>query len=428
MNAVIKPSGKLRGEITVPGDKSISHRSVMLGSIAKGDTRISGFLTGEDCLSTIDCFKKLGIDIEVNGTDVTVHGKGLKGLSAPAETLDVGNSGTTLRLMSGILSAQPFTTRLTGDSSIQKRPMGRVASPLGLMGAKITSENEKMTAPLTIEGQSLHGIDYTLPVASAQVKSALILAGLYADGETRITEPEATRDHTEIMLNYLGADIRKEGDTIVVRPAAELTGKDITVPGDISSAAYFIAAALISKDSEVLIKNVGVNPTRTGIITAFKAMGGNIELTNERTVCGEPVADILVRSSRLHGVVIKGAIIPKLIDEIPVIAAAACYASGETVIADAAELRVKESDWIKTMAAELGRMGATVIQTDDGMIILGGIPLHGAVCESYNDHRVAMSVAVAALGAKGETQIKDCGCVDISFPGYFDALMSLRED
>lgn len=428
MNAVIKPSGKLRGEITVPGDKSISHRSVMLGSIAKGDTKISGFLTGEDCLSTIDCFKKLGIDIEVNGTDVTVHGKGLKGLSAPAETLDVGNSGTTLRLMSGILSAQPFTTRLTGDSSIQKRPMGRVASPLGLMGAKITSENEKMTAPLTIEGQKLHGIDYTLPVASAQVKSALILAGLYADGETRITEPEATRDHTEIMLNYLGADIRKEGDTIVVRPAAELTGKDITVPGDISSAAYFIAAALISKDSEVLIKNVGVNPTRTGIITAFKAMGGNIELTNERTVCGEPVADILVRSSRLHGVVIKGAIIPKLIDEIPVIAAAACYASGETVIADAAELRVKESDRIKTMAAELGRMGATVIQTDDGMIILGGIPLHGAVCESYNDHRVAMSVAVAALGAKGETQIKDCGCVDISFPGYFDALMSLRED
>ncbi len=428
MNAVIKPSGKLRGEITVPGDKSISHRSVMLGSIAKGDTRISGFLTGEDCLSTIDCFKKLGIDIEVNGTDVTVHGKGLKGLSAPAETLDVGNSGTTLRLMSGILSAQPFTTRLTGDSSIQKRPMGRVASPLGLMGAKITSENEKMTAPLTIEGQRLHGIDYTLPVASAQVKSALILAGLYADGETRITEPEATRDHTEIMLNYLGADIRKEGDTIVVRPAAELTGKDITVPGDISSAAYFIAAALISKDSEVLIKNVGVNPTRTGIITAFKAMGGNIELTNERTVCGEPVADILVRSSRLHGVVIKGAIIPKLIDEIPVIAAAACYASGETVIADAAELRVKESDRIKTMAAELGRMGATVIQTDDGMVILGGIPLHGAVCESYNDHRVAMSVAVAALGAKGETQIKDCGCVDISFPGYFEALKSLRED
>ena len=428
MNAVIKPSGKLRGEITVPGDKSISHRSVMLGSIAKGGTKISGFLTGEDCLSTIDCFKKLGIDIEVNGTDVTVHGKGLKGLSAPAETLDVGNSGTTLRLMSGILSAQPFTTRLTGDSSIQKRPMGRVASPLGLMGAKITSENEKMTAPLTIEGQRLHGIDYTLPVASAQVKSALILAGLYADGETRITEPEATRDHTEIMLNYLGADIRKEGDTIVVRPAAELTGKDITVPGDISSAAYFIAAALISKDSEVLIKNVGVNPTRTGIITAFKAMGGNIELTNERTVCGEPVADILVRSSRLHGVVIKGAIIPKLIDEIPVIAAAACYASGETVIADAAELRVKESDRIKTMAAELGRMGATVIQTDDGMVILGGIPLHGAVCESYNDHRVAMSVAVAALGAKGETQIKDCGCVDISFPGYFDALKSLRED
>lgn len=428
MNAVINPSKKMRGIIKVPGDKSISHRSVMLGSIASGDTRVSGFLTGEDCLSTIDCFKKLGIDIEVNGTDVIVHGKGLRGLSAPKETLDVGNSGTTLRLMSGLLSAQPFTSHITGDSSIQKRPMGRVAVPLGLMGAKITSESEKMTAPLTIEGTSLKGIDYTLPVASAQVKSAIILAGLYADGITRITEPEATRDHTEIMLRYLGADIKKEGNTIIVTPVKELTGKDISVPGDISSAAYFIAAALITKDSDVIIENVGINPTRTGIITAFEAMGADIELLNERVVCGEPVADVRAKTSRLHGTVIKGDIIPKLIDEIPVIAAVACYAEGTTVIADAQELKVKESDRIKTMAAELGRMGADITPTDDGMIINGGKALKGAVCESYKDHRVAMSIAVAALGADGETQIKEPECADISFPGYYDLLLSLREE
>lgn len=428
MNAVINPSKKMRGTIKVPGDKSISHRSVMLGSIASGDTRVSGFLTGEDCLSTIDCFKKLGIDIEVNGTDVIVHGKGLRGLSAPKETLDVGNSGTTLRLMSGLLSAQPFTSHITGDSSIQKRPMGRVAVPLGLMGAKITSESEKMTAPLTIEGASLKGIDYTLPVASAQVKSAIILAGLYADGITRITEPEATRDHTEIMLRYLGADIKKEGNTIIVTPVKELTGKDISVPGDISSAAYFIAAALITKDSDVIIENVGINPTRTGIITAFEAMGADIELLNERVVCGEPVADIRAKTSSLHGTVIKGDIIPKLIDEIPVIAAVACYAEGTTVIADAQELKVKESDRIKTMAAELGRMGADITPTDDGMIINGGKALNGAVCESYKDHRVAMSIAVAALGAEGETQIKEPECADISFPGYYDLLLSLREE
>lgn len=428
MNAVIKPSKNLRGTITVPGDKSISHRSVMLGSIADGDTKVSGFLTGEDCLSTIDCFKKLGIDIEVDGTNVIVHGKGLRGLSAPTETLNVGNSGTTLRLMSGLLSAQPFTSHITGDSSIQKRPMGRVATPLGLMGAKIKSENEKMTAPLTIEGTKLNGIDYTLPVASAQVKSALILAGLYAEGETRITEPEATRDHTEIMLNYLGADIKKEGNTIIVTPVNELKGKDISVPGDISSAAYFIAAALITEGSDVIIENVGINPTRTGIITAFNQMGADIELLNERTVCGELVADIHAKTSRLHGTTIKGDIIPKLIDEIPVIAAAACFAEGETVIADAQELKVKESDRIKTMACELRRMGADITETDDGMIIMGGNKLNGAVCESYNDHRVAMSIAVAALGAEGITEIKNPECADISFPGYYDLLLSLTED
>lgn len=430
MNKLIKPAKCLRGKITVPGDKSISHRSVMLGSIAKGTTHVSGFLTGADCLSTISCFKKLGIDIEVKGTNVTVHGKGLHGLTAPSETLDVGNSGTTLRLMSGLLSAQPFSCHITGDSSIQKRPMGRVADPIKLMGGKLIPDvkGEKLTAPLTVEGTILNAIDYTLPVASAQVKSALILAGMYADGKTRITEPEATRDHTEIMLNYLGADIKKDGNTIIVNPVEELTAKDIYVPGDISSAAYFIAAALISPDSEITIENVGVNPTRTGIIDAFLEMGADIKLTNKRIVCGEEVADIVARTSSLHGTVIKGDIIPKLIDEIPVIAAVACFAEGETVIADAEELKVKESNRIKTTAAELNRMGGSITETNDGMIIKGGAKLHGAVCESYDDHRIAMSIAVAALTAEGKTEIINAECSNISFPNFYKLFDSLRRE
>lgn len=427
MNTVINPAKHIKGKIVVPGDKSISHRSVMMGAIAKGTTNVRGFLTGEDCLSTINCFKELGINIEINGTDVVIHGKGLHGLTAPAKTLDVGNSGTTLRLMSGLLSAQPFSSRLTGDSSIQKRPMDRVAAPLEMMGGKIVSDGVKLTAPLTINGCKLHAIDYTLPVASAQVKSAVILAGLYADGTTKITEPELTRDHTEIMLNYLGANIVREGNTIVVNPVKELTAKDIEVPGDISSAAYFIAAALICDDSSVIIKNVGVNPTRTGIITAFKNMGADIELLNERIVCGEHVADISAKSSRLHGTVIKGDIIPKLIDEIPVIAAVACYADGTTIIADAQELKVKESNRINTVVSELAKMGADISATDDGMIINGKNTMHGALCESYNDHRIAMSIAVAALSADSPTEIKNSECADISFPEYYSMLNSLTE-
>ncbi|MEA4972262.1 MAG: 3-phosphoshikimate 1-carboxyvinyltransferase [Candidatus Metalachnospira sp.] len=430
MNKLIKPAKCLRGKISVPGDKSISHRSVMLGSIAKGTTHVYGFLTGADCLSTISCFKKLGIDIKVEGTDVTVHGKGLHGLTEPSETLDVGNSGTTLRLMSGLLSAQPFPCHITGDSSIQKRPMGRVADPIKLMGGKLISDadGDKLTAPLAVEGTRLNAIDYILPVASAQVKSAVILAGMYADGETRITEPEATRDHTEIMLNYLGADIKKDGNTIIVNPVEELTAKDIYVPGDISSAAYFIAAALICPNSEITIENVGVNPTRTGIIDAFLDMGADIKLTNERTVCGEKVADIVARTSSLHGAVIKGDIIPKLIDEIPVIAVVACFADGDTIIADAQELKVKESNRIKTTATEINRMGGSITETDDGMIIKGSTKLHGAVCESYDDHRIAMSTAVAALVADGETEIINAECSNISFPNFYDLFDLLRKD
>ena len=366
------------------------------------------------------------VEITVDGTDVTVCGKGLNGLSAPSETLDVGNSGTTMRLMTGILSAQSFNSTVTGDSSIQKRPMDRVRNPLSLMGAKITGAGgEKLLAPLNIEGQSLKAIHYTLPVASAQVKSAVILAGLYAEGETIVTEPEETRDHTEIMLNYLGADIRHEGKNIIVTPVKELYAKDISVPGDISSAAYFMVLGAICPDSDITITNVGVNPTRTGIVTVLENMGADITLLNEREVCGEKVADIRVKTSSLKSTVVEGDIIPKLIDEIPVIAVAACFAEGTTVIKDAQELKVKESNRIKTVVNELKKLGADIEETDDGMIIKGKCTLKGAVCESYNDHRIAMSMAVASICAEGESTITNSECVDISFPSFFTLLENL---
>lgn len=424
MDTVINNSKAIKKTITIPGDKSISHRSVMLGSLANGTTHVHGFLTGEDCLSTIACFKKMGIEIELDGTDVTVHGKGLNGLNAPTETLDVGNSGTTLRLMTGILSAQPFSCTVTGDSSIQKRPMDRVEKPLKQMGAEITGQGgEKILAPLHITGHSLKGTHYTLPVASAQVKSAIILAGLYAEGKTVITEPEATRDHTEIMLNHFGADIKRNGNDITVTPVKELYAKEIFVPGDISSAAYFMVLGAVCPDSDITIKNVGINPTRTGIITVLENMGANITLLNERTVSGEKVADINVKyTPSLKSTTVEGDIIPKLIDEIPVIAVAACFAEGTTVIKDAQELKVKESNRIKTVVNELKKFGADIEETDDGMIIKGKCSLKGAVCDSHNDHRIAMSMAVAGIMAEGSTTIKDSQCVDISFPTFFSLL------
>lgn len=424
MDTVINNSKAIKKTITIPGDKSISHRSVMLGSLANGTTHVHGFLTGEDCLSTIACFKKMGIEIELDGTDVTVHGKGLNGLKAPTETLDVGNSGTTLRLMTGILSAQPFSCTVTGDSSIQKRPMDRVEKPLKQMGAEITGQGgEKILAPLHITGHSLKGTHYTLPVASAQVKSAIILAGLYAEGKTVITEPEATRDHTEIMLNHFGADIKRNGNDITVTPVKELYAKEIFVPGDISSAAYFMVLGAVCPDSDITIKNVGINPTRTGIITVLENMGANITLLNARTVSGEKVADINVKyTPSLKSTTVEGDIIPKLIDEIPVIAVAACFAEGTTVIKDAQELKVKESNRIKTVVNELKKFGADIEETDDGMIIKGKCSLKGAVCDSHNDHRIAMSMAVAGIMAEGSTTIKDSQCVDISFPTFFSLL------
>ena len=420
------PLSGLRGEITIPGDKSISHRSVMFGSLAKGTTKITGFLQGADCLSTISCFRKMGISIENLEDTVLVHGNGLHGLKKPDSVLDCGNSGTTTRLISGILSAQNFSVTLTGDASIQKRPMKRIMDPLSQMGADITSVNDNGCAPIAINGRTLHGIHYQSPVASAQVKSAILLAGLYAEGETKVTEPSFSRNHTELMLKEFGADVRTEKTTAIIRPAEELFAKEIAVPGDISSAAFFLAAGLMIPHSELLIKNVGINPTRDGMIHVCRAMGGDLTLLNVR-MTGEPVADILVRTSSLHATDIHGDIIPTLIDELPMIAAMACFAEGDTIIRDAAELKVKESNRIAVMAENLSAMGADVEETVDGMIIHGGKPLHGATIDSHLDHRIAMTFAITAALAEGETEILGAECVNISYPDFYQDLNKLAQ-
>ncbi len=415
----------LKGEVTVPGDKSISHRGVMFGAISEGITELTGFLDGADCRSTISCFKAMGIDITQEHDHVVIHGKGLKGLSSPSKMLDVGNSGTTTRLISGILAGQRFISSLNGDESIQKRPMGRIITPLTSMGAHIKSIKDNGCAPLEIGGVPLHAIHYDSPVASAQVKSCVLLAGLYADGVTSVTEPVISRNHTELMLKGFGADIKSEGLTASIVGGPRLIGQKITVPGDISSAAYFIVAGLICPNADLLIKNVNTNPTRAGIILVAKNMGGNIELLNERIVSGEPVADIHVTTSSLHGCEISGDIIPTLIDEIPVIAVMAACAKGTTVIKDSAELKVKESDRIATVTENLKNMGCDITPTEDGMIIVGGNPLHGALISTYKDHRIAMSFAIAGLVADGETSFDDEGCCVISYPDFFETLKAL---
>ena len=422
-----KAAKGLKGQLAVPGDKSISHRAVMLGSIASGNTEIHHFLQGADCLSTISCFRRMGVEIENRGNMVVVHGKGMRGLSAPSGMLDCGNSGTTMRLMSGILAAQPFPSTLTGDASIQKRPMKRIMEPLTQMGAHILSLRENGCAPLRIKPGKLHGIHYHTPVASAQVKSAILLAGLYSDGPTKVTEPALSRNHTELMLRHFGAEIASEDVTAAVMPAKELYGAKVEVPGDISSAAYFIAAALMVPGSEVLIRNVGVNPTRDGMIRVCQSMGADLTLENVRSREAEPMADLLVRHSSLKGVEIGGEIIPALIDELPMIAAMACAAQGTTVIKDAAELKVKESNRIRIMVENLSAMGADIRETEDGMIIEGGRPLHGASVDSHLDHRIAMTFAVTSLIADGVTTIKDADCVRISYPGFYQDLSRLLE-
>lgn len=427
----IAPTRGLKGEVTIPGDKSISHRSIMLGSIALGTTEITHFLEGADCLSTIDCFRKMGVEIERKPSSILVHGKGLRGLTAPASTLNVGNSGTTTRLISGILSGQNFATTLSGDDSLNSRPMKRIMTPLNTMGAHIRSLNDNGCAPLHIRPGALHGIHYQSPVASAQVKSAVLLAGLYADSPTSVTEPALSRNHTELMLQgfgaYVATDLHTDGTaTAHVEPCKELYGQQICVPGDISSAAYFIAAALLVPGSELLVKNVGTNFTRAGFLKVCKAMGADIETVSQTIEGGESRADLLVRYSHLKGTVIEGDIIPTLIDEIPMIAIMAAFADGQTVIRDAAELKVKETNRIDTVTAGLKAMGADITPTDDGMIIEGTGHLNGASIQSYLDHRIAMAFSVAGLASDGETQIVDSQCVDVSYPEFYATLNSIE--
>ena len=419
----------LRGTLTVSGDKSISHRAVMLGSLATGTTEIEGFLPGEDCLSTIRCFRSMGVQIEQNGSSVKVFGRGLRELTAPAGILDCGNSGTTTRLLSGVLAAQHFNSVLSGDASIQRRPMKRIMIPLRAMGADITSVSGNDCAPLSVHGKQLYGIHFNSPIASAQVKSAVLLAGLYASGQTTVTEPALSRDHTERMLRSFGAKVLTgnfEGrPSVTVTETQNLYGTEISVPGDISSAAFFLVGASIVPGSEVVLRNVGINPTRDGVISALRAMGAKIEVLEVRNEDSEPAADLLVRYAPLHGTEIGGALIPRLIDELPVLAAAAAVAEGRTVIRDAAELKVKESNRIRTMAEGLSRLGAKVEETEDGLIIDGGAALHGGEVESYLDHRVAMSFAILSLVTDGEVRISDPDCVNISAPTFYEDLKSL---
>lgn len=423
----LKRAKKLSGAIAIPGDKSISHRAIMFGAISQGTTEVTNFLQGADCLSTISCFRKMGIEIENHESQVVVHGKGLRGLKEPSSTLDVGNSGTTTRLLSGILAGQAFPSTLDGDASIRQRPMKRIITPLTLMGADISSKKGNNCAPLEFRPSPLKGIRYDSPVASAQVKSCILLAGLYAEGGTSVKEPAPSRNHTELMLRAFGAKVISGDATAGVLPNPNLQGQKIQVPGDISSAAYFIAAGLLLPNTEIFIKNVGVNPTRDGILKAAYAMGANIKKENERLVSGEPVCDLLVSSSQLRGTEIGGEMIPTLIDEIPILAVMAAFAKGTTVIRDAEELKVKESNRIDTVAVNLKRMGANVTATKDGMIIEGGAPLHGAGFDSYLDHRIAMSFAVAALALEGPSSMKNGECVNISYPTFYQDLYDLAE-
>lgn len=419
----IKRAVSLNGSVTVPGDKSISHRAVMLGALAEGTTHIKGFLPGADCISTINCFRSMGIEIQSNGDIIEVHGKGLYGLKQPEKMLYTGNSGTTTRLLCGILSGQSFDSSVTGDASICRRPMKRVTEPLSEMGAKIDGEY----CPLFIKGSRLHGMEYNMKVASAQVKTAIILAALYADGETIIHETEKSRDHTERMLSAMGADISVNGTAIRVAPAKKLYSQDICVPGDISSAAFFMTAAAIMPDSCVRIKNAGINPTRTGIIDVFKSMGARISIENVRTESGEETADIVVSSSSLKGTVIEGEMIPRLIDELPIIAVAALFAEGTTVIRNAEELKVKESNRISAIVGELSKCGADITETADGMIIKGGKPIFGADFVTRGDHRMAMSLAVLAQLADGKSTIDDADCISVSYPNFLDDFYGLGQ-
>ena len=419
----IAPIKSLRGEVSVPGDKSISHRSIMFGSLAEGTTRVSGFLMGEDNLSTWKAFESMGVTIAQTGTDtLEIKGVGLNGLQEPGDVLDCGNSGTTMRLMSGLLAGQNFFSVLTGDKYLRKRPMKRVVTPLAAMGAQIWGRDGGERAPLAIQGGALTPATYASPVSSAQVKSAVLLAGLSVDGETTVTEPHLSRDHSERMLSCFGAEVRpfEGGVSLTGRP--KLLAQEVVVPGDVSSAAFFMVAGLITPGAELLIRNVGINPTRSGIIDILVAMGGQMEMLDIREQSGEPVADILVRHSQLKGIEISGDMVPRAIDEFPVISVAAALAEGTTTIRDAEELRVKETDRIDAMVSELGKLGGQVEGRPDGMVITGVEQLNGGTVTSHGDHRIAMSLAVAALSARESVTIEDAACTETSFPGFWDLL------
>jgi len=417
------PAPPLTGRLRVPGDKSITHRAILLGALADGTTEIRGYLDGEDCQRTAAACRALGVEIEGWGSPVLqMHGKGLRGLREAEGILDAGNSGTTLRLLSGVLAAQPFLSILTGDSSLCRRPMGRILQPLRQMGASLWGRAGDQYPPLAIRGGPLRGVRHESPVASAQVKAALLLAGLYAEGPTTVMEPTPSRDHTERMLRGFGQQIEVSGASVTVWPARSLTPVAVEVPGDFSSAAFFLVAASLVPGSRLTLTGVGLNPSRTGLLEVLEAMGVALEIGGRREVCGEPVGNLTVTAAPLRGVSVGGTLIPRLIDEIPILAVAAACAEGETEIRDAGELRVKESDRIAALAGELGRLGADVRERPDGLRIRGGGPLAGATCSTRGDHRIAMALAVAALVARGETRLADCACIGTSFPDFVSLL------
>ena len=428
MRQVIRRPRRLTGLITPPGDKSVSHRSLILNAIADGTARVTGLSDGEDVLSTMSCLRGLGVRIEPGETegDVTVHGLG-EHLEEPEGVLYAGNSGTSMRLLSGLLAGQPFLSVLTGDRSLRSRPMGRIVQPLRQMGAEIIGRNNDTLAPLAIRGGSLSGSEYTMPVASAQVKSAIMLAGLSADGETVLHQPARSRDHTERMVRAMGGDVEEDGLSLTLRPA-RLSAVDVVVPGDVSSAAFWMVAGLCHPDARVTIRGVGINPTRGGIMEVLEAMGARITQENPRTEGGEPVADLLVESSDLAAAEVSGDLIPRLIDELPVLAVAACFARGTTTIRDAQELRVKESDRVLTTVTELSKLGASIEERPDGMVIHGTGRLAGGQCNSHGDHRLAMSLAVAGLLAEGETAVDEAQAASVSYPQFWQHMESLLRD
>jgi len=423
---LIEQRDSLRGEITVPGDKSISHRAILLGSLAKGTTEISGFRMGEDCLSTIDCFRKMHVGIEILADNkIKVHGNGLYGLKAPSSALNAGRSGTALRLLLGVLASQPFNSVLTRNEASIRKPVGKVVKPLRDMGAIINGRDDGNLCPLAIFPSKLNGQVHRLSLKDTSIKSPLLLAGLYAEGDTKVIEAVKSRDHTELMLNYFGADINVNGLEVTVRNVENLYAQNIEVPGDISIASYFITAGLIAPNSDIVIKNVGVNPTRTGIIDVYRSMGAKIEMLNERTVSNEKVADIRVVSSQLNATTIEGELIPRLIDEIPIIAVAATMANGKTTINNLKGFKLKDSGKIKMLATELSKLGAHVQETDDGMIIEGGKLLTGTVVEGYNHPAITMALCIAGLVAEGETMIRKTQILDIAYPEFISVLNKL---